>query len=112
MNSNSDKTVSSHNGEGIVLTGWEDQRELFTESLFRAGQDEEVLPEAVLDFSDPNGGSGSLGIDMAYLAADLTEIVDQHHRPKDSTTRPKRREKKLALGQKPDDQAVTQEQQM
>ncbi len=110
--SNGDETVSQRNGEGIILTGWEDQRELFTSSLFGAGQDEEILPETVLDFPDPNSGSGSLGIDMAYLAADLTRIVDEYHRPKDSTTRPKRREKKLALGQKPDDQAVTHEQQM
>ena len=89
-------------GEEIVLTGWEDERQLFTESLLRAGQDKEILDPAVLDFADTFGGAGDFGSDLAYLAGDLAGVIDENYRPQDSTTMRQPRRRKRAPGQKPD----------
>ena len=63
-----------------------------------AGTDEAYFEEAVLDFPDPQPDLGGLGTDAAYLAAGLTNIIDD--RPvEDSTTKHFRPERKKHHGQ-------------
>ena len=63
-----------------------------------AGTDEAYFEEAVLDFPDPQPDLGGLGTDAAYLAAGLTNIIDD--RPvEDSTTKHFHPERKKHHGQ-------------
>lgn len=101
----SEAGVANRDGiiRGINLTGWENERQLFTESLLRAGQDEAILGPAVLGIADTFGGAGDFGSDLAYLAGDLAGIIDENYRPQDSTTMRQLRRRKRAPGQKPDE---------
>ena len=66
-------------------------------NLTGAGTDEAYFEEAVLDFDDPQPDLGGLGTGTAYLAADLSNIVD--HKPvEDSTTKHFRPERKKHHG--------------
>ena len=79
-------------------TGWENERGLWESHLAGAGTDEEYFEEAVLDLHDPQPDLGGLGTDAAYLAAGLTNIIDD--RPvEDSTTKHYRPERKKHHGQ-------------
>jgi len=79
-------------------TGWEDERGIWECNLAGAGTDEEYFEEAVLDLPDPQPDLGHLGTDAAYLAAGLTNIIDD--RPvEDSTTKHYRPERKKHHGQ-------------
>ena len=79
-------------------TGWEDERGIWESNLAGAGTDEEYFEEAVLDLDDPQPDLGGLGTDAAYLAAGLTNIIDD--RPvEDSTTKHFRPERKKHHGQ-------------
>ncbi len=97
-----DGAVGERGDEESFFTGWENERELFTKSLLGAGQDEEILGSAVLDIDDSFGSTGDFGSDIAYLAADLASVIDENHRPQDSTAMPQLRRRKRPLGQKPD----------
>lgn len=99
-----DGAISSGDCEEPIITGWENQRKLFTESLFGAGEDEQTHGQAVLDSPDSFGSAGDIGIDFAYLSADVAGIIDEDYRPQDSTMMKKQKNKKRALGQKPDEQ--------
>ena len=84
--------------EGHGTTGWENQRGIWESNLAGAGTDEEYFEEAVLDLDDPQPDLGHLGTDAAYLAAGLTNIIDD--RPvEDSTTKYYRPERKKHHGQ-------------
>ncbi|WP_413814799.1 relaxase/mobilization nuclease domain-containing protein [Acutalibacter muris] len=107
-----DGTVCLGDSEEPIITGWENERRLFAESLFGAGENAEVHGQAVLDSADPIGGAGDFGIDLAYLSADIAGIIDENHRPQDSTTMRKPRQRKRALGQKSDEQDQNHGQQM
>ena len=79
-------------------TGWENERGIWESNLTGAGTDEEYFEEAVLDFPDSQSDLGGLGNDAAYLAAGLTNIIDD--RPvEDSTTKHYRPERKKHHGQ-------------
>ena len=79
-------------------TGWENERGVWEGNLAGAGTDEEYFEEAVLDLHDPQPDLGGLGTDAAYLAAGLTNIIDD--RPvEDSTTKHYRPERKKHHGQ-------------
>ena len=79
-------------------TGWENERGIWESHLAGAGTDEAYFEEAVLDLDDPQPDLGSLGTDAAYLAAGLTNIIDD--RPvEDSTTKHFRPERKKHHGQ-------------
>ena len=93
--------------EEPIVTGWENERRIFTESLFGAGENEEILSGTVLDIADPIGGAGDFGIDLAYLSADIAGIIDDH-RPQDSTAMKRQKNKKRALGQKSDERDFEQ----
>ncbi|WP_166544857.1 relaxase/mobilization nuclease domain-containing protein [Acutalibacter sp. 1XD8-36] len=96
--------VISRDSEEFIVTGWENERKLFAESLLGAGTDEEVHGYTVLDRADSISGTGDIGTDLAYLSADIAGMIDENHRPKDSTTIRKPRQRKRALGQKSDEQ--------
>ncbi len=85
-----------HDGEYDEIpgtTGWENERGIWERNLTGAGTDEVYFEEAVLDLDDPQPDLGSLGTDAAYLAAGLTNIIDD--RPvEDSTTKHFRPERK------------------
>ena len=79
-------------------TGWEDERGIWECNLAGAGTDEEYFEEAVLDLPDSQSDLGCLGTDAAYLAAGLTNIIDD--RPvEDCTTKHYRPERKKHHGQ-------------
>ena len=69
-----------------VFTGWESERELFTESLFGTGNGESVCETEYADWAYPDGGADHLGTDTAYLFADLTNIIDEDAPVEDCTT--------------------------
>ena len=75
-----------------------------TESLFGAGENEQIHGQAVLGSPDSFGSAGDIGIDLAYLSADVAGIINEDYRPQDSTIMKKQKRKKRALGQKPDEQ--------
>lgn len=79
-------------------TGWESEREVWERNLAGAGADEAYFEEAVLDLNDPQPDLSSVGTDAAYLAAGLTNIIDD--RPaEDCTTKHFRPERKKQHGQ-------------
>ena len=86
-------------GENLLrdaVTGWEDQRAVFREALRGDTAAETLYQEAVLDFSDPGIDYAGLGMDAAYLAAGMTNILEEDRPIEDSTTkhyRPERRKK-------------------
>lgn len=85
------------NGDlGFIGTGWENERELFEQSLYGEGCDEDLYEEADYDFADTDSGIDHLGTDTAYLFADLTNIIDNDHPVEDCTTmsHPHRQKKK------------------
>ena len=69
-----------------VITGWESERTVFTESLFGTGNGENVYETEYMDLADPDGGADPLGTDTAYLFADLTNIIDEDAPVEDCTT--------------------------
>lgn len=82
---------------GFEETGWENERGIWESCLAGAGTDEEYFEEAVLDFPDPQPDLSALGTDAAYLAAGLTNIIDD--RPvEDCTTKHYRPERKKHHG--------------
>lgn len=106
-----DGTVCLGDCEGPIVTGWENERRIFEESLFAGGADEEIFYGTVLGSPNPIGGAGDFGIDLAYLSADIAGIIDDR-RPQDSTAMRKPRQRKRALGQKSDEQDQNHGQQM
>lgn len=100
--STEDGEVRSRDYEESIVTGWENERKLFAESLLGAGADEEVHGYTVLDRADSVSGAGDIGTDFAYLSADIAGMIDDC-RPQDGTAMPKQKKRKRALGQKPDE---------
>lgn len=78
--------IDENGNLGFIGTGWENERELFEESLYGEGCDEEIYEEADYDFADTDSGINHLGTDTAYLLADLTNIIDSDHHVEDCTT--------------------------
>jgi len=79
-------------------TGWEPEREVWAGNLASGGTDEGYFKEAVLDVDNSYRDFSGLGTDAAYLAAGLTNIIDD--RPvEDSTTKHYRPERKKHHGQ-------------
>jgi len=85
---------------GYRETGWENERELFRESLYATqyggGQAGETHEQDVLDFSDPFGSTHSAGTDAAYLIGDISNVIDEDAPVEDCTTKhfPVERKKK------------------
>ena len=97
-----DGTDGEHSSvdSGHRETGWENERELFTEHLYASqcggGQAGETHEQDVLDFSDPFWSAHSAGTDAAYLIGDIGNIIDEDAPVEDCTTKhfPVERKKK------------------
>lgn len=79
----------------FILTGWESERAVLTDSLFGTGNGESIYETEYMDLADPDSGADRLGIDTAYLFADLTNIIDEDAPVEDCTTmhQPRRQKK-------------------
>ena len=71
---------------GYRETGWEDQRLLFEQSLHADGYGGEVFEPDILDHGYSLGYNGTVLSDAAYLAADITGIIDDDAPVEDCTT--------------------------
>ncbi len=75
---------------GYRETGWENERELFRESLYASqyggGETGQAYEQTVLDGSDTFGGTHSVGTDTAYLIGDIDNIIDEDAPVEDCTT--------------------------
>ena len=71
---------------GYRETGWENQRLLFEQSLNADGYGGEVFEPDILDYGYSLGDNGAVLSDAAYLAADITGIVDDDTPVEDCTT--------------------------
>jgi len=69
----------------LSITGWESERELLTATLLGGTDDETPLEADGLDFTYPDDSPNYLGIDSAYLAADMMNILDNNHPTEDCT---------------------------
>lgn len=68
-------------------TGWENQRILFERSLDAEGYGREIFEPDILDYGYPVSDNGGVLSDVAYLAADITNIIDDDAPVEDCTTR-------------------------
>lgn len=76
-------------------TGWEDEREFFRKTQMGQRAYREPDQDTLSDLTYPDGTAYHLGADTAYLVADLTNIIDNNHPVKDSTTmKPPQQKKK------------------
>lgn len=79
--------LDENGGIGYRETGWEDQRLLFEQSLHADGYGGEVFEPDILDYGYSLGYNGAVLSDSAYLAADITGIIDDDAPIEDCTTR-------------------------
>lgn len=100
-----DRTVSDSDGNiggetdgeyraadnGYRETGWENERELFEQSLYASqyggGQIGETHEQTVLDIPDTFGDTLDIGIGAAYLVGNLSNIIDEDTPVEDCTTK-------------------------
>ena len=76
---------------GHQETGWENERELFEQSLYASqyggGQIGEAHEQTVLDISDTFGDTLDIGIGATYLIDNLSNIIDEETPVEDCTTK-------------------------
>lgn len=85
----------NENGDiGHRETGWENERELLEQSFNGERTDEAYGEETVLDQYDAFGSVSPVLADTAYLAAYLTDIIDNEHPIEDCTTMKQPQQKK------------------
>ena len=84
----------------LPITGWESERELLTTALLGGTDSEAQLEAADLGFTYPDDLIDHLGIDSAYLAADVMNILDNDSHTEDCTTmnQPKKNKKNTQSG--------------
>ena len=70
----------------LPITGWESERELFTAALLGGTDGEAEFEETDYGFANPDYPADHLGIDSAYLAADVMNILDNDSHTEDCTT--------------------------
>lgn len=78
--------LNENGSVGYRETGWEDQRLLFEQSLNADGYGGEVFEPDILDYGYSLGYNGAVLSDAAYLAADITGIIDDDAPVEDCTT--------------------------
>ncbi len=89
-NEGSGSGADAANGKGVLrdaVTGWEDQRAVFEAALYSHGSAETLYQEAVLDLPDLQLDLAAVGIDAAYLAANLSSLTDENRPIEDCTTK-------------------------
>ena len=73
--------------DGVLpITGWESERELLTATLLGGTNGKAEFEEADFGFAYPDYPADHLGIDSAYLAADVMNILDNDSHTEDCTT--------------------------
>ena len=77
--------------EGFPITGWEYERRIFEEALLGGGADQEHTEETNSSFDYPDDPLDHLGIDSAYLASDVMNVIDNESHTEDCTTNKKPR---------------------
>ena len=70
----------------LPITGWENEREFLTAAFLSGGNDETELAEDDSGFAYPDYPADHLGVDSAYLAADMMNIIDNDSHTEDCTT--------------------------
>lgn len=75
----------------LPITGWESERELLTAALLSGANNETQLEADGFGFTYPDYSADHLGIDSAYLAADMMKILDNDSHTEDCTTNKKPR---------------------
>ena len=70
----------------LPITGWESERELLTATLLGGTDGEAEFEEADFGFAYPDYPADHLGMDSAYLAADVMNILDNDSHTEDCTT--------------------------
>ena len=73
----------------LPITGWESERELFTTTILGETDDQTQLEADDFGFAYPDYPADHLGIDSAYLAADVINILDNDHPTEDCTMQKK-----------------------
>lgn len=81
-------------GEECLTTGWEYEREIFIQHQSGGGETESSCEDIVFPGFDTDSYYGSNGNDIAYLVADLTNILDNDHPVEDCTTMKKPRKER------------------
>ena len=69
----------------LPITGWESERELLTATLLGGTDGEAEFEETAFGFTYPDYPADNLGIDSAYLAADMMNILDNDNPTEDCT---------------------------
>lgn len=73
-------------GEECLPTGWEYEREIFIQYQSGGGKTESSCEDTVFSGFDTDSYYSNNGNDIAYLVADLTNILDNDHAVEDCTT--------------------------
>ena len=84
--SGADSSVDLDLNGDLPITGWESERELLTATLLGGTDGEAEFEEADFGFAYPDYPADHLGIDSAYLAADVMNILDNDTHVEDCTT--------------------------
>ncbi len=84
--SGADSSVDLDLNGDLPITGWESERELLTATLIGGTGGEAEFEEADFGFAYPDYPVDHLGIDSAYLVADVMNILDNDSRVEDCTT--------------------------
>ena len=84
--STADSVTDFDLNEGLPITGWEYERGILEEALLGGGTDQDYSEKADSNFSDSDYPADNLGIDSAYLVADMMNILDNDHPIEDCTT--------------------------
>lgn len=81
-------------GEECLSTGWEYEREIFIQYQSGGGETESSCEDSVFSGFDTDSYYSNNGNDVAYLVADLTNILDNDHPVEDCTTMKKPRKER------------------
>ncbi len=81
-------------GEECLTTGWEYEREVFIQYQSGGGETESSCEDTVFPGFDTDSYYSNNGNDIAYLVADLTNILDDDHPVEDCTTMKKPRKER------------------
>ena len=85
--STADSVTDFNLDERLSITGWEYERGILEEALLGRGTDQECFEKADSNFSVSDYPADNLGIDSAYLVADMINILDNDHPIEDCTAK-------------------------
>lgn len=88
-------------GEECFTTGWEHEREIFIQYQSGGGETESSCEDTVFPGFDTDSYYSNNGNDIAYLVANLTNILDSNHPVEDCTTMKKPRKERKNIQENP-----------